>query len=157
MSETSTNAIVKTIAVGASGHRADEGCVDNDDGLYMISSPNDSPPFATFISTKTQTVLAQLPFPGSAGLEACVYDPVTKSFLVNNDGTTANPHGQVDVISPASVLAAAPAVSASFPLGNCDPTGLDLGPANDMAVVCKPGVVGTPLNVLILDRRNGNL
>ena len=75
----------------------------------------------------------------SAGLEACVYDHGTASFLVNNDGSTANPHGETDVIPATFVLAGTPANPVTltlpvptagsgfkiFPLGNCDPTGID--------------------------------
>ena len=151
------NQVVKTIPVSSSGLRADEGCFDPDDNIFMISSPGDDPPFATFISTANQTVLTKLNFADSAGLEACVYDPVTKSFMVNNDGTTANPHGEIDVIPAASVVAGTPAVAKVYPLGNCDPTGLALGPGTDIASECRPGTPGAPLNLLILDRTTGTL
>ena len=55
--------VVKTIAIGGkSGLRADEGCYDPDHNLYMISSPGESPPFATFIDTTTQKIVATLLF-----------------------------------------------------------------------------------------------
>jgi DNA-binding beta-propeller fold protein YncE len=44
-----------------------------------------------------------------------------------------------------------------FPLGACDPTGLDLGPGTDMAVSCRQGNAGDPLTVEILDRTNGTV
>lgn len=153
--DTRVDQVVKTIPVGSSGLRADEGCFDGDDNIYMISSPGDSPPFATFISTVNQAVIARLPIPDSAGLEQCAYDPVTKSFLVNNDGSAANPHGEVDVIPAASVLAGAPVITQAFPLGNCDPTGMALGPGTDVAVECRPGTPGAPLTMLILNRTTG--
>jgi hypothetical protein len=173
-----TNTIVKTIAVSTSapGLRADEGCFDPDDNIFMIASPEESPPFATFISTTSQAVIGKINFPTAAGLEQCAYDHGTRSFLVNNDGTldTAghpappNPDGEIDVI-PASFITsgaagAAPSLPAPsgtngfkvFPLGNCDPTGMALGPGNDVAISCRPGTVGTAMNVLILDRTNGS-
>jgi hypothetical protein len=168
-----SNSIVKTIPVGMGGpqgHRADEGCFDADDGLYMISSPEATPdPFATFISTATQTVLGQINFTGAGGLEQCVYDHGTKSFLVNNDGTPTNADGEVDVIPASFITSGAAATGAKlpapngtngfkvFPLGNCDPTGMDLGPGNDLAVSCRPGTVGASMNILIMDRTNGNV
>lgn len=155
--DTRINQVVKTITVGSAGLRADEACFDKDDNIYMISSPGESPPFATFISTTSQTVVAKLNFSDSEGLEQCAYDPGTKSFYVNNDATKANPHGEVDVISAASVIAGAPAVSKAYPLGNCDPTGLALGPGNDVAVECRPGTPGSPLPLKILDRTNGTV
>ena len=42
-----------------------------------------------------------------------------------------------------------------FPLGNCDPTGLDLGPGTDMAVSCRQGTASVPLTVEIMDRTTG--
>jgi len=180
--DTTTDSVVNTIPIGgSSGLRADEGCYDPDHKIFMINSPGETPPFATFIDTTTQKVIATLLFtdpgtgsagPASAGLEACAYDHATQSFLNNNDGTTANPHGEVDVIPAAFVLASGnPASPATltlpaptpangfkiFPLGNCDPTGLDLGPGTDMAVSCRQGTTGVPLTVEILNRATGSL
>jgi len=155
--DVSMNQVVKTIVVSNSGLRADEGCYDPDDQIYMISSPEEAPPFATFISTKTQTILTKIVFPDSAGLEACAYDPATKSFYVNNDGTTANPDGEMNVIPASTVVSGAPVVSNAFPLGNCDPAGLALGPANQVAASCRPGTTGAPSNFLVFDKTNGHL
>jgi DNA-binding beta-propeller fold protein YncE len=177
--DTQSDTVVKTVSIGGnSGLRADEGCYDPDHKLFMISSPGENPPFATFIDTTTQTIVATLRFtdpgsgpagPASAGLEACVYDHASGSFLVNNDGSTANPHGEVDVIPAAAILVGTPANPAMltiptiapgtgwkvYPLGNCDPTGLDLGPASDVAISCRQGTAGVPLTVQILDRTTG--
>jgi hypothetical protein len=177
--DTQTDTVVKTIAIGgASGLRADEGCYDPDHKLFMISSPGESPPFATFIDTVTQKIIATVRFtdPGtgpsghaSAGLEACVYDHGTASFIVNNDGSTANPHGEVDVIPAAFVMTGTPAAPVTltlpvpaagngfkiFPLGNCDPTGIDLGPGTDLGVMCRQGTTGALLTFQILDRTSG--
>jgi hypothetical protein len=179
--DTSSDTVVNTIAIGgASGLRADEGCFDPDHKIFMIASPGENPPFVTVIDTTTQKIIATVLFtdpgtgaagPASAGLEACVYDTGTKSFLVNNDGSTANPRGEVDVIPASFVLTGTPAVPVIltlpvptpangfkiFPLGNCDPTGLDLGPGTDMAISCRQGNAGEQLTVQILDRTNGTL
>jgi DNA-binding beta-propeller fold protein YncE len=177
--DTQTDTVVNTIAIGGtSGLRADEGCYDPDHKIFMINSPGESPPFATFIDTVTQKIIATVLWtdPGtgptgrkSDGLEACVYDHATASFLNNNDGSTANPHGEVDVIPASFVLAGTPAAPVTltlpvptagngfkiFPLGNCDPTGLDLGPGTDLGVMCRQGTTGAPLTFLILDRTTG--
>ena len=177
--DTTTDTVVKTIAIGGtSGLRADEGCYDPDHRIFMINSPGEDPPFATFIDTVSQKIIATLLFtdpgsgakgPASAGLEACVYDHATQTFLNNNDGSTANPNGEVDVIPASFVLQGTPAAPVTltlpvptpangfkiFPLGNCDPTGLDLGPGTDMAVACRQGTAGVPLTVLIMDRTSG--
>lgn len=178
--DTQTDTVVKSIAIGGnSGFRADEGCYDPDHKIYMISSPGEDPPFDTFIDITSQKIIATLLVtdpgsgpkgPASAGLEACVYDHASQSFLVNNDGSTANPHGEVDVIPVSAVMAGTPTAPVTltiptivagsgwkiYPLGNCDPTGLTLGPGNDMAISCRQGTQGVPLTVQILDRTNGN-
>ena len=179
--DTQTDTVVKTIAIGgSSGLRADEGCYDPDHNLFMINSPGESPPFATFIDTTTQKIIATVLFTdpgsgpggtGSLGLEACIYDHGTASFLVNNDGSTANPHGEVDVIPAAFVLTGSPAAPLTltlpvptsgsgfkiFPLGNCDPTGIDLGPGTDVGVMCRQNTTGALLTFQILDRTNGTV
>ena len=107
--------------------------------------------------------------PPSAGLEACVYDHATQSFLNNNDGSTANPHGEVDVVPASFVLTGTPASPVTltlpvpsagngfkiFPLGNCDPTGLELGPGTDLGVMCRQGTTDALLTFQILNRTNG--
>lgn len=178
--DTTTDTVVKSIAIGGnSGLRADEGCYDPDHKIYMISSPGEDPPFATFIDINSQKIIATLLVtdpgsgpggPPSAGLEACVYDHASASFLVNNDGSTANPNGEVDVIPVSAIQAGTPTTPVTltipaivpgsgwkvYPLGNCDPTGVALGPGNDMAISCRQGTKGVPLTVQILDRTNGN-
>jgi hypothetical protein len=161
--------VIKTIVVGSSGKRADEGCVDAVHGLYMISTPEADTPFSTFINTATQSVVAQVTFTDasgapSAGLEQCRYDPGTDTFYVNNDGTTANPHGEL-VAMPGAAIRAIPAGATvnytalpgmrEFGEGNCDPTGLALGPGTDVAIGCREGTTGAPLLVLIMNRTNG--
>jgi hypothetical protein len=152
--DTNVGQVVKTLQIQNSGNRVDEGCYDPDDQLIMYTSPVESPPFVTFISTQSQAIVAKLPFPTSTGLEACVYDHRSRSFIMNNDGTPANPDGEVNVIPASSVVAGAPSVSKVFPLAGCGPTGLALGPHNDMIVGCDPPA-GNPLISLILNRSSG--
>ena len=153
-----TNAVVRSISVGgSSGLRVDEGCFDPDDGIVMFTSPEQSPPFITFISTASQTVIATYVYGAGAsiGLEQCVYDHASHSFLINNDGNTTNhPDGEVNVFTAASVVAHAPVISNSFATAGCGPTGLALGPNNDLLVGCI-GVPGSPQISLILDRNTG--
>jgi hypothetical protein len=167
--------VVKTLTITPTGPtgtkqgiRADEGCFDPDDNLFMINTPGLA--YSTIINTTTQTVAAVITYADTLalgnGLEACAYDHATKSFYNNNDGSAANPHGEVDVIPAASILAIAgfgravtPVVDYStlpglkrFPEGACDPTGLTMGPGNDLAVGCREGTTGQPLNFLIFDK-----
>ena len=166
-----TQLVTKNIVVGTSGKRADEGCVDAVHGLFMISTPEANTPFATFINTTTQAVVAQVTFTDaagapSAGLEQCRYDPANDTFFVNNDGTTANPNGELVSMPGASIRAIAPggtvnytalAGMRAFNEGNCDPTGLALGPGTDIAVNCRPGTTGAPLLLQIMNRSTGSI
>jgi hypothetical protein len=157
--DSSLKQVIKNIPINPPGKsapsafRADEGCYDPDDNLMMFAHPGDSPPFATWINTNTGKI-TQYSFTDSIGLEQCAYDPGTKSFYLNNDGTTANPQGEVNVFLASSIVAGTFASPKSYPLGKCNPTGLALGPGNDMLVGCAPSL-GDPLTSLILDRTTG--
>ncbi len=169
-----TGAVVKKIAIPSSPTflRADEGCFDADHNLYGISTPGASHPFMTFVDTVSQTVVATVIMDdssggASAGLEACTYDHATGMFFVNNDGSTANPRGELDGIPASAIVAAKPgpvtltfasiAATSVYPLGACDPTGLALGPGNDIGAMCRQGGVGEKLTFQILDKRNGSV
>jgi hypothetical protein len=83
IADPATNTIVKSITVSTGGVRADEGCLDSVHNVYMISSPEEATPFATFIDTRTQTILAKVTFSDaggapSAGLEQCRYDAASR-------------------------------------------------------------------------------
>jgi len=168
--DAASNTVVKSIKVGDGGFRADEGCFDADHGLYMIAIPDADVPYAAVINTNTQTLVSKIVWvdtDGSTpagGNEQCQYDHGSQSFLVNNDGTAANPRGEVDVIPVASIMAIPPGGSANvfslpgvkrYPLGTCDPTGLDLGPGAEMAAECRQGGKGEALTTLILNRNTG--
>jgi hypothetical protein len=135
----------------------------------MISSPDAPQPFASFINTTTGTLVATVNWVDTngspaGGNEQCQYDSATQSFIVNNDATLANPHGEVDVIPAADILALAAGSTVNvfnlanvkrYPLGNCDPTGMDLGPGTDLVVECRQGDAGSSLTTLILNRNTG--
>ncbi len=147
-------AVVRTISIATSGFRTDEGCFDPDDRIAMFQNPADSPPFSTFISTETNEIVARLPFADASGLDGCVYDRRTKRFLVNNDGTAANPDGEVDVIAAGSVVAGSPAVSARYPLGKCGPAVVALNRHGELAIACD-APAGAPQTTILMDSRNG--
>ncbi|MDB5093746.1 MAG: hypothetical protein JWO85_1847 [Candidatus Eremiobacteraeota bacterium] len=146
--------VTATIPTGTAGFRTDEGCYDPDDKLIMFANPADSPPYATWISTTTNTVVAKLNFTGSVGLEQCVYDPGTKKFFINNDGTPANAHGELDAIVASAALAGAPTIAQAFPEGNCGPTGLALGPNENLLVGCDTPA-GSQQMTLIMSATSG--
>jgi hypothetical protein len=164
-----TKQIVKTITVGTADVRADESCYDAVHGLFMISTPEAPTPYASFINPVTQAVVATVTFTDSAGapsagLEQCRYDSGTDTFYVNNDGTTANPHGELDALPGAAIRAIAAGATVNYTAlagvhayseGNCDPTGLALGPGTDIAVGCREATTAAPLLVQILNRNTG--
>ncbi len=167
--DAASGTVQSTISTGNFGVRADEGCVDPDHNLYMIATPDAATPYASIISIPTQTVIATIRWIDTdgnpaGGNEQCQYDHASQSFLVNNDTTIANPHGEVDVIPAASIMSLPPGTTSNvfslanvkrFPLGNCDPTGLALGPGAEMAAECRQGDAGSALTTLILDRNTG--
>ena len=162
------------MVVGDAGFRADEGCFDKDHNIYAISIPDAALPAVVYINTNTDTVIATVQitggaFVGAAGNEACFYDSATQSFYFNNDGTTANPRGEVDVV-PAASIYGLPGLSPTFvtnmgalagvkryPTLLCDPTGIVAGPGTDMLVECRPAGVGEKLVSLIYNKTNGAL
>ncbi|RQR35840.1 MULTISPECIES: YncE family protein [unclassified Burkholderia] len=147
--------LVKRIEVSASGIRADEGCLDPKHHVAMFSSGAEQPPFVTFINTETQSVIAKMPLADSTGLEACEFDAKNDNFVLNNDGTKANPKGEVDLIPAKSVLEGKPVVQSVFKLKGCEgPTGIALGPGNDALIGCDPDEGGKQTTVII-DRTNG--
>lgn len=163
--------VVKTIPVGAQGKRANKACVDTAHNLFVIATPEAATPYLTMIDTNTQAVIGTINFTDvsgarSAGLGACQFDASADTLYVNNAGTTANPHGEL-VALPGASLRAIPGGGAvnytdlaglrAYGLGNCDPTGLALGPSNRVAVGCRETTSGASLLVQILDRTNGNL
>lgn len=168
--DTTTNTVTGTIKIGNTGFRADEGCYDADDRLYMIATPDADTPFASIIDATTQKLVATINWVDvdnatpAGGNEQCQYDPGTKSFVVNNDNTIANPHGELDLI-PVSSIKGIPAGGTvnvfslpgvkRFSLGACDPTGLALGPGTDAIVECRQGDKGATLTTLIVNRTTG--
>jgi hypothetical protein len=161
--------VQSTINVGSGTFRADEGCFDPDHHLYMISIPDADTTYVTFINTNTNTVVAKVQWIDtdgnpSGGNEACRYDSAQQAFLVNNDATIANPHGELDVLPAASIMAIPTGTTVGFlsvaglkrfPLGQCDPTGLVFGPGTDAAIECRQGDVGAKLTTLIVNRTTG--
>jgi hypothetical protein len=161
--------VQSSINVGSGTFRADEGCYDADHHLFMISIPDAPQPYAAFINTNTNTVVAKVNWVdtngnAAGGNEQCQYDSASQTFIVNNDATLANPHGELDLLPAASIMAIPAGTTVGFltvaglkrfPLGQCDPTGLAFGPGTDALVECRQGDVGAKLTTLIVNRTTG--
>jgi hypothetical protein len=137
-----TRVIVADIPTGGS-HRADELAFDPRDHIILVANDQDTPPFVTFISTTTRTVLGHLsypqavfgtPTPTNNGLEQPVWNPKTKKFYLSVPGTETNPQGEVDEIDPLKMK-----VTRVFP-AVCNPgeapQGLALIPRQRLATSC---------------------
>ena len=136
-----SRSIVADIFTGGS-HRADELAYDPRDHIVIVANDQDTPPFVTFISTTTRTVLGSLAYPQAVfgtpptnhGLEQPVWNPKTKKFYLSVPGTKTNPQGEVDEIDPIHMD-----VTRVFP-AVCNPgeapQGLALIPRQRLATSC---------------------
>jgi DNA-binding beta-propeller fold protein YncE len=126
--------IVATIATGGS-KRADELDYDEADDVILITNPDDDPPFVTFISTKTRTILGKLTFAEATdGVEQPVWSRVTKLYYLAVPETKTHPGGEVVVIDPKAMK-----VTAVFPVDLCHPHGLAFGPQPHLLLGCSSG------------------
>jgi hypothetical protein len=133
-------AIVATIPTGGKC-RADELAYDPLDHIIMITNPGDSPPFVTFISADTQSVLGTLTYPASqSGLEQPVWNPVTYRFDISVPASPPN-LGSVDEIDPIAMK-----ITNSFKI-TCSPAGLAIGPNQHAMTSCG----------IVVDARVGNV
>ena len=134
-------AVVAVIPTGGKC-RADELAYDPNDGIIMITNPSDNPPFVTFISTATQTVLGKFTYPSSqSGLEQPVWNPQTYRFLISVPGANSS-SGSVDEFNPLTMT-----MTNSYKIG-CSPAGLALGPLQRVMTSCGTAIDGRNGNVL---------
>jgi hypothetical protein len=123
-------AVVAVIPTGGNC-RADELGYDPLDHIIMIASPDDRPPFVTFISTDSQTILGQYTYTGRmGGLEQPVYSALTQKFYITVPGIGVGGTGSVDVFDPITMK-----LENSYAIG-CSPAGLVLTPAQTLWTSC---------------------
>lgn len=155
--------------------RADEGCWDPEHHLVLYANDADSPPFISFISTDTYTVVGKIVFDGGSGaghgpnatngIEQCQWDERENAFYmnlpeVNGPGDDSAP-GVVVVMSPHTLQ-----VTQSFtiPLANCaGPQGMAIGPGKQILLGCNapspaipPATTGVR-NSAIINEENGHV
>jgi hypothetical protein len=132
-------AVIAVIPTGGK-FRADELAYDPLDHIIMITNPNDSPPYLSFISTDTQAVLGTLSYPADqSGLEQPVWDAQLKRFLISIPASGSRT-GEVDAVDPIAMQI----TNRSFL--NCSPAGLALGPFQRTMTSCAQ----------VIDARTGN-
>ena len=154
------------ISVGGTT-RADEFCYDSKDNLVMVASPAESPPYVTFISTTSYTVVGTLVFDGkkgngpnaTAGLEQCGWSPSTGKFYINlpevdGSGTGIAP-GAIAVINPKNMK-----VEKLFPipLEDCaHPQGMAIGPNDQILEGCNAAGPNGSRNTVVVSAKNGSI
>jgi hypothetical protein len=137
----SAKAVVATISTGGKC-RADELIYDPLDHIIMITNPSDNPPFVTFISADTQTILGKFTYPSAqVGLEQPAWNPQTYRFLISVPAIAPSTQGSVDEFDPLTMK-----MTNSYKIG-CSPAGLVLGPLQRAMTSCGNAI----------DARNGSV
>jgi DNA-binding beta-propeller fold protein YncE len=141
-----TDTIVASISTGGTA-RADELAYDQKDKLILIANDADAPPFASLIDTQTRAVVARIPLDDATnGVEQPVWDPQTHLFYMSIPQIGANAaNGGVVVIDPKTRSRVG-----TFPVQNCQPAGLALGPKQHLLLGCSD-----PTAVQVMDARSG--
>ena len=133
---TDTNQITHTISTGGTA-RADELAWDPDDKLIVIANDRDTPPFVSFISQETYSVVKRFTYDGSAGpkstggIEQSLWDGVAGKFYIAIPSTTANPTGEIDELDPVQFT-----VTRVIPSACKGPSGLVLISNQRLASAC---------------------
>jgi hypothetical protein len=145
-----TSKIVDTISTGGQ-FRCDEMSWDSADHILAVANNADTPPYLSLIDTDTHQILKKIVFDGSNGtpnatngLEQSQWSRATGMFYVSvpQVGTTNVAQGGVSVIDPSSQ-----SVTATYPVSDCTPAGLTLGPDNQALLGCSASF-GTAPSVL---------
>jgi hypothetical protein len=143
--------------------RVDEMAYDANDHILAAANNANVPPFVTLVNTDTHQILGQIVFDGSGGtpnatntgIEQAQWSPKTGLFYVSipNIDPKDDSSGFVSVIDPTAMK-----VMANYPVPNCGPAGLALGPRHEAIVGCG-GSFGTPptTQTVIINLDNGDI
>ncbi len=143
-------AVVATVATGGA-RRADQLAYNPDDDVVIVTNDQDAPAFATIISVPLRLVVGRILFPDAVnGLGQPTYDRVGQQFLVAVRATAANPGGEID-----SVDLEAMRIHLVFPLTNCNPHGVAMGPAQRLVIGCAN--TSGPLTTQLMNARSGQV
>jgi hypothetical protein len=125
-------------------YRADEMDYDPIDHVVIVSNGDSTPAFVTLIDSTTFKIIKQVTFDGTngtpdtsqGGIGSVLYNSKTKKFFISipevGSDLTA---GAVAVMDPVSGQ-----VTQVFSgLNNCMPSGMALGPKENVLVTCDPG------------------
>jgi hypothetical protein len=139
--------------------RVDEMAWDSRDHILAAANNANTPPFITLVNTDTHAIIGQIIFdtkPGHAGVDAqngieqTQWSPVTGLFYTSVPQLGPDPaQGGIAVIDPSSMQ-----VTAVYPVQNCSPAGLALGPNHQAVVGCSavpPAVAATQTVIINID------
>jgi len=154
--------LIANISTGGTA-RADELCYDPNEQLILVANDADDPPFVTFVSSTSHTILKQIKMDGNNGtpqatngIEQCQWDPRTGKFYLNipqvggTPGTNNTP-GVVLQIDPVSED-----IENTFLLASTDcrgNQGMAIGPDHQILLGCS----NTGTDSVIIDERNGDV
>jgi DNA-binding beta-propeller fold protein YncE len=149
-----TGTIVQSVSTGGT-KRADELAFDPKDDVILVANDADDIPFVTFISVADRTVLGRVNLPDATnGLEQPVWDPQTHLFYMSVPQLGANEmHGGIAVMDPRSL-----SLRTVFPVENCQPAGLALGPHQHLLVGCSQDAIaaGAHAQTIVMNARDGS-
>jgi hypothetical protein len=156
--------IIDSISTGGK-FRVDEMAWDSRDHIIAAANNADTPPFVTLVNTDTHAIVGKITFDGTngtpdatkTGIEQSQWSPSTGMFYISVPQIDPNnpAQGGISVIDPSSMK-----VVATYPVTNCSPAGLTLGP-HDQALIGCSASFGTSPNVLtqslVINIRNGDV
>jgi hypothetical protein len=153
--------IKDTISVPGTA-RVDAMAYDPKDHIVIAANPeedNGAAPFVSLISTEPEhTILKKISFPNATDwLEAVEWSPSTGLFYLAIPELDHNPgNGGVAVIDPRTRK-----LVTIFPLNQCRPNGLAMGPNDQMVVGCQGEGLGKkypfPPHTFILNVKDGKI
>jgi hypothetical protein len=143
--------------------RVDEMAYDPRDHLVAAANDADTPPFITFFDTNTHTVVGKVTFDGTngtpdatGGIEQTQWSPQTGMLYTSVPQIGANvANGGVAVTDPRTMK-----VVAIYPVQNCSPAGLALGPLHQALLGCSASFGMSPnliTQTVVIDITNGNI
>jgi hypothetical protein len=154
--------IIDTISTGGK-LRVDEMAYDPRDHLVAAANDADTPPFITFFDTTTDQIVGKVTFDGTngtpdatGGIEQTQWSPQTGMFYTSVPQIGPNvANGGVAVTDPHTMK-----VVTIYPVQNCSPAGLALGPRHQALLGCSASF-GTSPNLfsqtVVIDIKNGNI
>jgi hypothetical protein len=156
--------VIASISTGGA-FRVDEMAYDQRDHIIAVANNADTPPFVTLIDTDTRQIIGKITFDGTngtpdattTGIEQPQWSAATGLFYISVPQITPDDpaQGGVSVIDPQSQ-----SVVATFPVRDCTPAGLALGPRKQALLGCSASF-GTSPDVLtqsvVMDITNGDV